>query len=398
MSQANDAPRADIGARTSYPATFPISAASRIVSWLFGTLVLIASLFIAGMAARSHVPVIVVGFMVVFFLIAAAVTVRSATMKLILGEREATLSTVFGARNVRRQDITGRSAIKSYVRFDVRDGRPFSVPLELFKRARVGTWLGDIPDQAEIAQAAFLEKVKADTSLGVDAESRLAALKRSRALATGLQIGAVMVYFVSRFNSEYQGWCVAILAAFPWIALAAVAMNPKLLRLGVGKDDPRPTVATALLFPVIALFIIGLDLDVLEKVGVWPWATIPAVLLAMATMAASRQENGSAGLRLACALVLGCGYGFSAALVADVMLDTAPSTRYETAVINHSITRGKYTHYYLDLAPWGPRTNGEHLSVSRVTYDANQVGASVCMQLHPGALKLPWAGLGSCRT
>jgi|GEM_PF-1787062 hypothetical protein len=397
MSQSNDAPRADIGARASYPATFPIGRASRMLSWFFGALVLIASLVMASMAARNHVPAFFVILVVVFSVIAAAVTVRMVTMKLVLGEREATLSTVFGARNVRRQDITGRSTIKSYVRFDVRDGRPFSVPLELFKRARVGTWLGEIPDKAEIAEAAFLEKVKADTSLGVDAESRVAALKRSRALATGLQIGAVVVYFVSRFNTEYQGWCVAILAAFPWIALAAVAMNPKLLRLGVGKDDPRPTVATALLFPVVALFIIGLDLDVLERVGIWPWATVPAVFLAVAIMAASRQENGSDGLRLAGAVILGCGYGFSAALVADVMLDTAPSTRYETAVINHSITRGKYTHYYLDLAPWGPRTNGEHLSVSRVTYDATPVGASVCMQLHPGALKLPWAGLGSCR-
>lgn len=397
MNYSRDATGAGIGARASYPATFRTRTASRVLSGFIAVVTVIAALVVAKVTMNSQTWLL---FLPVAMLLGmAALMVRILTMKLVVGERDLRFSSAFGERIMRRQDITGRRNIgQKYVRLDMREGRPLSMPLELFQQARIGTWLEEIPDAAEIAQAAFLEKIKADTSLGVDAESRVRALTRSRALATGLQIGAVVIYFVSRFTNEYEGWCVALLVAFPWIALAVVAMNPKLLRLGLGKDDPRPTVATALLFPAVALFIICLDLDVLEKVDVWPWAIIPAVFLATATMVVSRQENGSAGLRLACALVLGCGYGFSAALVADVMLDTAPSTRYATEVISHSITRGKYTHYYLDLAPWGPRTNGEHLSVSRATYDATSVGASVCMQLHPGALKLPWAGLGSCRT
>jgi hypothetical protein len=152
----------------------------------------------------------------------------------------------------------------------------------------------------------------------------------------------------------------------------------------------------ALLFPIVALVITSVDLDVFEKAAIWPWAVLPAVLLAAATLAVSRNENDPYGWRVVGAVIFACCYGASSALLADVMLDTSPSTNFATTVVGHSVTHGKSTRYYLDLAAWGPRSAGEHLSVSQAAFEARPVGASVCMHLHAGALKLPWAAMGSC--
>jgi hypothetical protein len=395
MSYARDESRADIGARSSYPATFRIRTATRVLAGLITAVALIFALVVAKLGASGHAPILLIA--VVLLVVMVATMARVLTMKLVVREQQVALSSVFGERSLRRQDITGRRKINNkYVRLDTREGRPLSVSLELFQQARAGTWLEDIPDQEELAQAAFLEQVKADTSLGVDVESRMQALKRSRMLAGAVQVAAVGIYFFARFTSGYEGWCMALLAAFPWLALALVAMNPKLLRLGFTKNDPRASVMLALMFPIVALFITSLDLDVFEKIAIWPWAVLPAMLLAGTMLIVSRNEKDPYGWRVAGAVIFACFYGGSSALVGDVMLDTSPVTRFATTVVGHSVSRGKSTRYYLDLAAWGPRNAGEHLSVSKAAFDANPVGASVCMQMHPGALKLPWAAMGSC--
>jgi len=48
------------------------------------------------------------------------------------------------------------------------------------------------------------------------------------------------------------------------------------------------------------------------------------------------------------------------------------------------------TTYYLDLSPWGPRTEHEQVSVDKNLFNRANVGDTVEVYLYEGRLKAKW--------
>ena len=139
----------------------------------------------------------------------------------------------------------------------------------------------------------------------------------------------------------------------------------------------------------------------------WKPALLVAVVLALLLMfAVSRADmqivladQTSARFVVAIA-VLGMAsmYCYGAIAEADMLLDstTTPET-YRVAVVRKHVSHGKnHDTPYLTLDPWGPRTDTSSVSVSWPTYNAVVLGQTVCINLRPGALKLPWYTLYLC--
>ena len=95
------------------------------------------------------------------------------------------------------------------------------------------------------------------------------------------------------------------------------------------------------------------------------------------------------------ALVLAYGYGVVA--LGNAVLDRSIGTPYATTVYGKHVTSGRNRTPKLRLAPWGPRTTEDDVTVPWDLYRSASVGQTVCVLLRPGAFGIRWYRLAPCQ-
>jgi hypothetical protein len=73
-------------------------------------------------------------------------------------------------------------------------------------------------------------------------------------------------------------------------------------------------------------------------------------------------------------------------------LDSSPVEQHQQAVTRKYITRGRSTSYYVEFSSWRPDHATERASVSPKRYAEFQVNDPVIIDVHKGALGIPWMG------
>ncbi|HEY6464437.1 MAG TPA: hypothetical protein VIY69_00515 [Candidatus Acidoferrales bacterium] len=99
---------------------------------------------------------------------------------------------------------------------------------------------------------------------------------------------------------------------------------------------------------------------------------------------------------IALAFVCTALYFYGAVAEANAVFDRSAAQTYEATVLGKAFSGGRGGQYSLELAPWGPQERATSVSVTQGIYHSAQVGQSVCVELHSGALKVPWYVLYSC--
>jgi len=90
-------------------------------------------------------------------------------------------------------------------------------------------------------------------------------------------------------------------------------------------------------------------------------------------------------------------YGYGLTVAANTLPDRSKAASYIVLVTGKYATSGsRSTTYYLNLEPWGPIQKPNVLTVSRDFYQAAAPGDGVCLDLHAGALRVPWYKLVNC--
>ena len=91
-----------------------------------------------------------------------------------------------------------------------------------------------------------------------------------------------------------------------------------------------------------------------------------------------------------------CGYG--ATSVVDIQLDFSPGDVTAVPVTGKFVTHGRHSHSQaISTSQRGARCRGRTRSrCPRRPYQAVNVGDSVCLTLHPGAIGLPWFTSALC--
>lgn len=73
------------------------------------------------------------------------------------------------------------------------------------------------------------------------------------------------------------------------------------------------------------------------------------------------------------------------------MFDKSEPVSYEVTVINQRISKGKYTDYYLKVAPWiDGKKDQKEISVDSFLYSEVETGDTVKIKLYKGFLSIPW--------
>lgn len=193
---------------------------------------------------------------------------------------------------------------------------------------------------------------------------------------------------------------IAVLAALPLVALAAILRSKGLYNIEGRRNDSRPSLALPLILSGAIL-----DLRTLQDVHLLHWQSLlaPAAIVAPAMMfALARADWGKhkpTALTLALfAIFFFLSYGCGVVAQADTLLDPSSPERYQTTVLDKRASRGsKSTTYQLRLGPWGPRPNPEFVAVPHWQYNSFTRNDAVCIDLRRGALGIAWYQLFRCQ-
>lgn len=251
-------------------------------------------------------------------------------------------------------------------------------------------WFNALPSldnqESETSEAEVLE----DPHFGASPPARSVMLEKGKKRATILSAVSIVVSLWAIFYPRPYLPLILILAALPWVAVTIVWRSGGLFRVDQVKNDAHPSVASALLFPELALMLRAvLDFDVFQS------ATAVALYIAVGGVLAlaiffvdpvSRRRKSTAVAF--CALALAYGYG--ASIQFNVLLDRSPGANFAAVVQGKYVDHGKQTYYVLELGPWGPNTKPNNLDVRKATYESIRRGDVAELTVRKGALGISW--------
>jgi hypothetical protein len=125
-------------------------------------------------------------------------------------------------------------------------------------------------------------------------------------------------------------------------------------------------------------------------------AAIGAVPLAAAGVFRGRRPGVAKPTQYVILLgLVGATLGYGAPALVDVRFDTSPGQPFRATVESMYVNQGRSWSYHLRLGAWGPVAAGS-VEVPRSLYDQFNPGDQACIDLHPGALAIPWFSVRAC--
>jgi len=218
-------------------------------------------------------------------------------------------------------------------------------------------------------------------------------MKWTGRLAQILNLVAIALLLWGLFPFSQRAFLLPLLLAWPWLTLLVVALLQPGVRFG---GDMDKDLSLSLFLPGMALaFQAAMAPHALHLLGPSLLALAGALLLLLAVAAVDptiRQTPPS----LASLGVLLLAYGYGVGMQLDESWDHAPVTRYPVPILEKRIAGRRRDHRLLKIGPWGDVRNSSEEAVLGWFYAQVQVGDSVCVVVHPGALRVPWYDLALC--
>jgi hypothetical protein len=258
------------------------------------------------------------------------------------------------------------------------------------------TWFRALPDLDAIDKQEKLAEIAADSVLGSTPEERLAKLGQARKAAAALAVTAVVAAVLAFFELA-RPVAAVLLTVLPWAAIYLLYQSPMLYRVGGVKSDPRMGLDLPVWIPCFGLAITATAGAHHVSMGPALWLIcLSGIALAAALVRPMLHSGRGFGILIA-SLALSIGYGVGLGFAANRFLDYAPAQAYRAEIASMSTSTGRHgTTYYLHLNPWGPMTEEDKVDVSSSLYRSLKEGDTVCLELHPGALKMGWYTVEAC--
>lgn len=306
----------------------------------------------------------------------------------------------FFQRTAERSEIEGIRVVGarfgSYRQFILKSGgRPISIHSGVKTDSRFDAWIEGIPDLNRRDRDALLAKIEQHPDLGDTPQARLASLVRARQINTAAMVAIVAAAL--GFNLSSGHWlvfCGIVLALAPFGLAWLCWRQPLLYGMFRRKLDPRTEASHALLISAFGLVFHMQQFNFVSLKPLW----VGSALLALVTFAVYYAPTLSSGGKRAlfATLMLAVLYAYGAVTMTDACLDSSAGKHYSARVLGGHVNRGRSTSYYLQLAPWGPLAGSGDVRVPSPLYHSTAPGDSVCLDLHPGWLHIPWFHVAAC--
>lgn len=219
-------------------------------------------------------------------------------------------------------------------------------------------------------------------------------LRMARNTAWLLNGTAFVLMLLSIFMGRYLPWLPLLLMLLLPVTVAALEYHKGLLIiLDERKRTTLPSVALTIAFCAIGLFVFGVPVFSLEQWVLLKVALIITGVFTLVVVFAIRHWK-TIFLRKLWAvigfLVFFIPASYSSLVYLNTFFDHSPPQVFETTVYDKRISKRRMTSYFLMVRPWGPVKSAVSIAVKKKKYEATAVGEVVKMELHQGALGVPW--------
>ena len=325
----------------------------------------------------------------------------TALFKVVLEAESITLSTLFGSRTLRRNEIAGFRELAMQhgpplLVFESKDRflKPVKMSQVVQTDARFVQWMAGLTNLDTAAQAQAQAEVLADQELGTTPAERMQSVTRARRIAKTLDTAAILIGIWAFF--DHQLVAATLLAALPFVGVALFAFSRGQYRLDTTKNDVKPNIGILFIAPAMVLGLRAMiEVELLHWQDGVQMAALGFVTFAVLLNLALRGNGEKLGLIVLVALVMGA-YGYGVGTLADAAFDDAPPTQFQSKVLDKYVTSGNHPEYHLQLAAWGSLTEPDDLAVKSPVFDSFARGDTACIALHKGALGAAWYAVGPC--
>jgi len=242
-------------------------------------------------------------------------------------------------------------------------------------------------EEFEAAKSEILQ----DTSLGITAEDRELKYNNNKKYATWYSMVALFSFFaVIYIHSDSRAVCIALLL-YPIPGILLVTLSNGLIRLYAKKNSAYNAIFIGLLLPAFALAVQSFKNTKFLNFSslLFPAVVVAVVAFCVLFFVAIKKVKDNVMAQIICALVFSAAYGLGAASAINCDFDQAQPKVYPVKVIDHHVTHGKSTSYYITIDEWKEGLS-ESINVSSSFYDNTPVGSTVNVNLKPGTLNIPW--------
>lgn len=304
---------------------------------------------------------------------------------------------VFSTETFPRGEISGRRVLPTSpptLVLQCKQGRSFKTSLVFPIDDTFSDWFDSIPSldegEASVSEAEVQSEIEKDERFGTTPSERHETLQKATKAAKALSIISVIAGVWGFIYPHPYEVLILLLALLPCIAIEVMRRSHGLFRADERKNDAHPSVASALIFPGLALCLRAvLDCDVLQSAYAIALYFLVGSIFFAAILILDPTLRSRLGI-LPVFFLFGMAYGYGVIVEANVLLDHSPGIPYTAIIQNKWITTNRSTTYRLNLSPWGPKLGTSELDVSRTTYMQISTGQSVQLKLKKGALGVQW--------
>lgn len=392
-----------------YPATYRVStgyagffyflggiaiAAGSLGSWYFATGHEMTSARQAAIMAALCFLFVLLGIFLIASIFRSTVTLRADAI---------VVQGMFSSRTLLRSEIAGRRILPTqYVKTLVliphsAHQKKLKLALALRTDPAFDAWFADIPDFDAKEVAESQADLNADPDLGFHSEDRKQRVAQAKQTAKVLNVIAWIALLWGFIAPRPYLLVISVLAALPIVSVVLLVRSRGIYQIEGRRNDARPSLAVPFIFPGMVLVARTVqDIHLLEWTSILVAAIVCALLLLLVVSACDRALRKRPWTAVII-FIFGAFYGWGLMAQANALLDTSPAHVFQVAVTGKHISSGKTTTYYLRLEPWGPETTSQDVSVPSSLYHYADVGVTVCVDLYPGAFRIPWYEIDRCR-
>ncbi len=392
-----------------YPLIYRVTTGQKIACGFLGVLfgaIGIGMAYLVQQGQSDSAVGALLGFMAVCLLaVPVYALVYAINARVTLEAQAIEVRKAFGARRLEAREIEGRRLVPGknvvYPVIVPKQGSSLRLDRSTFGLDdRFDAWFKALPDLDEKERLAALAMIERDTSLGSNAQERLAKLEKAKQVAKVLNLLPMVLLAWGFLYPRPYAALVTCAAVLPWIAVMLAWARPNLFQLDGKQGDVRPNVAALLITPPLLLAMRALlDVDVIDMKQLFLCGFMAGLPLCLAVIFAPKAPSSTHKKPWVLPLVMLpflTAYGVGLVALVDTMWDDAPVQVFQTSITGKHVSHGKTTTYHLYLAPWSDTIDEDSVTVPRAYFEAVNKGDAVCVRLHPGKFGLRWMQLGSC--
>jgi hypothetical protein len=338
-----------------------------------------------------------------FALLGGYLAVSMLIFKVILSADAVEVQSLGSRQTLRRDEIAGRRLLPtqyiSTLEFVPREKgkKKLKIGMTMRRDAAFDAWLASIPDLDAAELANSETQIASELEFRLTPEQRAETLGTARTTAKWLTRMAWAVSIWGWFYPRPYQLIMAILAVFPLIAVMLVVQSKGLYQVEGRRNDARPSLAIPFLFPGLILALRAITgIQFLRWMPFLSLCLTGGCVLTLLIASVDRQTRDRRWGMLTIFL-LAVAYTFGVSAQADELLDRSAPQVFRVAALSKRIAGGRSTAYYLRVEPWGPQPDANDVSVSRSLYNSVAPEQTVCINFLPGALKIPWYFVTTCR-